>query len=95
MIEIDYDLRDIVISAVRYALGRRTMAPSSTTEYIMKHSELVNDRVKQVLLRDLKEYFSYWEIGKQIDDRCDYDTWLLFKKWLEKLEVIDEKSNFK
>ena len=95
MIEIDYDLRDIVISAVRYALGRRTMMPSITTEYIMKHHELVDNRVKQVLLRDLKWYFQLWEVGKQIDDRCDYETWLLFKKWLEKLEVKKKKSDFK
>ena len=95
MVEIDRDLRDIVISAVRYALGRRTTMPSATTEYIMTHSELVDSRVKQVLLRDLEWYFRLWEAGKQVDDRCDYDTWLLFKKWLEKLEVKDEKSNFK
>jgi hypothetical protein len=95
MIEIDYDLRDIVISAVRYALGRRTMAPFATTEYIMKRRQLIDNRVKQVLLRDLKQYFELWEVGKQIDDRCDYDTWLLFKKWLEKLEVTNEEGNFK
>lgn len=95
MVPIDWDLKDIVISAVRYALGRRTMMPFATTEYIMTHPELVDSRVKQVLLKDLKEYFGYWKVGKQIDDRCDYDTWLLFKKWLEKLEVEDEKSNFK
>ena len=90
MIEIDRDLRDIVMSAVRYALGRRTTMPSATTEYIMKHRELVDNRVKQVLLRDLEYYFDKWECGLQTDDRCDYDTWLLFKKWLEQLEVEDE-----
>ena len=92
MVEIDRNLRDIVISAVRYALGRRTTMPSATTSYIIAHPELVDSRVKQVLLKDLKEYFRYWEIGKQIDDRCDYDTWLLFKKWLEKLGVEDVKD---
>ena len=92
MIQIDYDLRDIVISAVRYALGRRTTMPFAVTDYIMKHRQLVDNRVKQVLLRDLKQYFELWEAGKQIDDRCDYDTWLLFKKWLEKLEVEDVKD---
>lgn len=89
-IEIDWDLRDIVISAVRYALGRRTMMPSATTSYIIAHSELVDKRVKQVLLRDLEWYFDLWEVGKQIDDRCDYETWYHFKKWLEKLELEDE-----
>lgn len=89
MVEIDRDLRDIVISAVRYALGRRTTMPSATTEYIMTHSELVDSRVKQVLLRDLEWYFHLWEAGKQIDDKCDYETWYYFKKWLEKLEHFD------
>lgn len=90
MIEIDRDLKDIVISAVRYALGRRTTMPSATTEYIMTHSKLVDSRVKQVLLRDLEWYFHLWETGKQIDDKCDYETWYHFKKWLEKLELEDE-----
>ena len=89
-IEIDYDLRDIVISAVRYALGRRTMIPGATTEYIMTHSKLVDSRVKQVLLRDLEWYFHLWEAGQQIDDKCDYETWYHYKKWLEKLELEDE-----
>ncbi len=92
MIEIDRDLRDIVISAVRYALGRRTMISSITVDYIMTHSELIDERVKQVLLRDLENYLDTWKCGKQIDDRCDYDIWLLFKKWLEKLEVESGKN---
>lgn len=91
-IKIDWDLKDIVISAVRYALGRRTMVPYATTEYIMKNQELVDNRVKQVLLKDLKWYFDLWEAGKQGDDECDYNTWNHFRKWLEKLEVEDVKD---
>ena len=53
----------------------------------MEHKELIDDRVKQVMLKDLEWYFHLWEAGKQIDDKCDYETWYHFKKWLEKLEV--------
>ena len=87
MLEITRDLKDIVCCSLRYALGRRTYITSLISDYIMEHSELVDSRVKQVLLRDLEWYFHLWEAGKQIDDKCDYETWYHFKKWLEKLEV--------
>ena len=87
MLEITRDLKDIVCCSLRYALGRRTYITSLISDYIMEHSELVDSRVKQVLLRDLEWYFHLWEDGKQIDDKCDYETWYHFKKWLEKLEV--------
>ena len=87
MLEITRDLKDIVCCSLRYALGRRTYITSLISDYIMEHSELVDSRVKQVLLRDLERYFHLWEAGKQIDDKCDYETWYHFKKWLEELEV--------
>lgn len=90
MLEITRDLKDIVCCSLRYALGRRTYITSLISDYIMEHSELVDSRVKQVLLRDLEWYFHLWETGKQIDDKCDYETWYHFKKWLEKLELEDE-----
>lgn len=87
MLEITRDLKDILICALRYALGRKTYITSLVADYIMEHKELIDDRVKQVMLKDLEWYFHLWEAGKQIDDKCDYETWYHFKKWLEKLEV--------
>ena len=55
MIQIDYDLKDIIISAFRYALGKKTYITLSTCDYIKNHPEIIDKRVKNVLLRDLEQ----------------------------------------
>lgn len=59
MIEVDSDLKDMIICALRYSLGRRTYIVSLTSEYIMKHEELIDRRVKMVMLNYLENYFIY------------------------------------
>lgn len=82
-----YDFKDIVICALRYALGRRTYITQSTTDFIKDYPEIIDSRVKNVMLRDLEEYFAFRKIGTYIDDECDYKTWLDLKEWLEGIEV--------
>ena len=67
------DLKDMIISALRYALGRRTYITSETAEFIKRYPELIDERVKSVMLRDLEEYFQKRESFK-FDDECDYNT---------------------
>ncbi len=82
MIPIDYDLKDIVISALRYAIGRKTYVTSEISEYIMEHPELIDIRVRDVMLRDLEEIDNYYK-----KDDIDYKVFDKLKQWLEKLEV--------
>lgn len=82
MIEIDSDLRDIVISAFRYALGRKTYVTEETCSFIKKYPELINKRVKDVLLRDLEKLDMYY-----LDNEVDYNVFVAFGNWLKKLEV--------
>lgn len=67
MIEIDSDLRDIVISAFGY---------------IKEHKEIVDKRVKDVLLRDLENLDMYYP-----KNDIDYEIFKEFEKWLNRLEV--------
>ncbi len=82
MLEITRDLKDIVCCSLRYALGRRTYITSFVADYIMEHKELIDNRVKTIMLKDLDDYFEnrndYYK-----DDECDYQSWLKLKKWLE------------
>lgn len=82
MLEITRDLKDIVCCSLRYALGRRTYITSLVADYIMEHKELIDNRVKTIMLKDLDDYFEnrndYYK-----DDECDYQSWLKLKKWLE------------
>lgn len=37
------DLQDMIISALRYALGRRTYITSETAEFIKRYPELIDE----------------------------------------------------
>lgn len=78
MIPIDYDLKDIVISALRYAIGRKTYITSTISEYIMEHPELIDLRVRDVMLKDLEEIENYYK-----KDDVDYKEFDKLRKWLK------------
>ena len=80
-IKIDRDLKDIVRSALRYALGRRTYITGQTSDFIRKHPELIDERVKEVMIKDLEEYFAYRSCYYN-DDECDYQSWLKLYEFL-------------
>lgn len=82
MIQVNYELQDIVICALRYAIGRKTYVTEEVTSYIMKHPELINTRVKMIMLRDLQDINDYYE-----DTDIDYQIFKGFEQWLESLEV--------
>lgn len=59
------DFRDIVISALRYALPRHTYILPSTCEFIYDNADIIIDnRVKDVMLRDIDEQLKYYEDNK-------------------------------
>lgn len=82
MIKINRDLRDIVISALRYAIGRKTYVTLSTCEFIMKNSRMIDKHMKNVMLNDLKNIEDYYD-----KDDCDYKMFIKFKEWLKGLDV--------
>lgn len=82
MIPIDSDLKDIVIQALRYAIGRRTYVTLSTCEFIMARPELIDERVKKVMLNDLKNVDEYYETKD-----VDLEIFKNFEKWLKGVEV--------
>ena len=54
MIEIDNDLRDIFISALRYSLYRKTYVFEETMSYIMKNQRILDERTARVMLKDVE-----------------------------------------
>ena len=82
-IKIDSNLQDMIISAVRYALGRKTYITGQTVDYIIKNPALVDKRVKKVLLKDIEEYFRGRKDGIYIDDDIDYASWQKLYNWLK------------
>ena len=85
MIEINYELQDIVLCALRYAIGRKTYVTSEVCEFIMKHPNLIDNRVKTVMLRDLEDLDKYYK-----KDDIDYLPFDTLRKWLKVMEFDNE-----
>ena len=73
------DLSMILVSAERYALGRRTYIVQWTCEFIKNNIHLLSDKDRQVMIRDLESAISYGE-------DCDE------KDWKKLLEILKEKE---
>ena len=69
------DLSAMLVSAERYALGRRTYIVQWTCEIITKNLHLITEKDKQVIIRDIEKSISY---GDECDKIC----------WLKLLEVL-------
>lgn len=74
------DYEHMVISAVRYALGRRTYIVELTVNYILEEIEndQLSDRCLDVIRRDIKEAQNY---GMD----CDKAHWI---KLLNRIEEV-------
>lgn len=83
MIEVDRELKDIVICALRYSIGRRSYVTGEVADYIINHPELIDERVKKVMLSDLRDIEDYYPEN----DNIDLPAFLVLKIWLENLEV--------
>ena len=73
------DLSMILVSAERYALGRRTYIVNWTCEFIENNLALLTEKDRQVMIRDLENPISY-------GDECDEKDW---KRLLEVLKGAD------
>lgn len=96
MKEYDKDLGTIAICAVRYALGRQTYMPGIVQDFVMRHPEIVNANVREVMLRDINEADHIREVklsnGETMkidglgDSYIDRPGWLRFRTWLKELK---------
>ena len=73
------DISIILVSAERYALGRRTYIVQWTCEIIRNNLHLLSDKDRQVMIRDIKKPISY-------GDDCDK------AEWLNLLKVLEERN---
>lgn len=73
------DLSMILVSAERYALGRKTYIVQWTCEFIKNNIHLLSNKDKQVMIRDIENPISY-------GDDCDEKEW---KRLLAMLKGAD------
>lgn len=81
-----HDFQDMIISALRYALGRSTYITGETADFIKKYSYIIDRRVKKIMLKDLEEYFDCRDIYYK-DDECDYNTWINLNEFISGIKA--------
>lgn len=80
------DLSMLLISAERYALGRRTYMVSWTCDVIKINVNLLTEADKKVMIRDIEEAYSY-------GDECDEAEWKSLLKILKRSEDSKDGEN--
>lgn len=89
----DDDFGDIMIMALKYALGKRTYVTSEVCDFVKQNIKHVNNRIRDVMIRDIEEYKSKREQGFISDDSCDEHNFTDLLASLEKVgEDFDEKE---
>ena len=76
-------LETMLISAVRYATGRRTYIVNTTVNYMIPKLPALSDWCLSILSRDMYDAFAMYErtdgrIG--LGDPCDAKDWTRFRK---------------
>ena len=76
------DLSMILVSAERYALGRKTYIVNWTCEFIENNLALLTEKDRQVMIRDLENPISY-------GDECDEKEWEILLAMLKGADKIE------
>lgn len=78
-VAVDDHYELMLISAVRYALGRRTYIVAETARYVRGKLGMVKDATLVVLLHDIDERIAWSERSGMsgLGDECDRAEWML------------------
>jgi hypothetical protein len=78
------DMSMILVTAERYALGRRTYVVDWICEVIKNNIDLLTEKDIQVMIRDIEEAYSY-------GDECDEAEWKALLKILKERREMSGK----
>jgi hypothetical protein len=78
--EISCDESVVIMSAVRYMLGRRSYGVGCVCDYVKLKKDLLDKSNKEVICRDIKEYFD------------EHPNAPYKEKWFELVEILSEKK---
>lgn len=79
-----WELQDLFICALRYALYRHSYVVGEICNIIKSVPEIQNNRVTNVMLRDIQERLDNWDYTISSFE-MERDTILKLKDWLLKL----------
>ncbi len=75
-------LDSLVLFAFRYALGRMTYAPYEVIRAVKKHSDILSQNTKSLIVKEIKERVSQGMKGLGWD--CDARAWIELVEFLTK-----------
>lgn len=78
------DMSMILVTAERYALGRRTYVVDWICEVIKNNIDLLTEKDIQVMIRDIEEAYAY-------GDECDEAEWKALLKILKERREMSGK----
>ena len=83
-IKLDGDFKDIIISALRYAIPRHTYIVDSTCSWIEAHPYLLDQRMIGIMKQDVKKQLKHYQnVGVDSITEVDYNRLKAFYMWLE------------
>ena len=83
------DFGGVCTFALRYAMGRRTYAPSMVIGFVLRNIDKLDIVDLKVMLKDIEEYDRMYK--GDFGDECDKRDWLLFKQKLT-AEIANKES---
>ena len=72
----DGDFGNIMIMALRYALGRKTYVTNEVPDFIKQNKMHLDEINKAVMIRDIEEYLDSRQKGLISDDKCDKNSFV-------------------
>ena len=76
----------ILLCAVRYALGRRSYIVGVVAEYVAVKRTALSEQCVNLIIRDIKEELErYHRAGQTLGDDCDERTWINLQRVLESM----------
>ena len=91
------DLRSVMISALRYAIGRETYMPGIIQDFIRSVPDAIDANTRAVMIRDIDEHdhkktYTLSNGTTQVvdglgDTKIDRPGWIRLRLWLDGLEV--------
>jgi len=67
----------LLLHSVRYAVGRRSTAPSTTADLVRRYWRLLLPEQVAQIVREIRE-------ERYLGDECDARTWTEMCEWLER-----------
>lgn len=74
----------MLISAVRYALGRRSYIVGVTAEFVATIKPRLSQQCINIIIRDIEEEMErYHSVGHTLGMECDERTWVRLSEFLK------------